>query len=159
VYGVARRMMENHDEADDITQDVFITLYNSAHEFRGESTLFTWLYRVTTNACLNALRKKRVREYLRLDEIEGIFSSGDDEPDSLMEEEEQRSIIREAIASLPEKQKAVFVLRFYEEKSYEEISEILHTSVGGLKANYFHAMKKIGTFVRKSETGDGEGRT
>ena len=142
-------MMQDHDEAHDITQDVFIKFYNSASEFRGESALYTWLYRITTNACINALRKKKVRSFLGLDDIRDVISTEDPGPDEKAEKREQQSEIERAIASLPEKQKAVFILRYYEEKSYEEISEIMKTSVGGLKANYFHALKKIGGVLKQ----------
>ncbi len=148
VYWVARRMVIDHDETDDIVQEVFIKLYQSAKEFRGESSLYTWLYRVTVNASLNALRRKKVREYLALDEETAQYESDTPRPDELFEENEQRAEIEKAIALLPGKQHAVFVLRYYEEKSYEEIAKILKTSVGGLKANYFHAVKKIGKAIR-----------
>ncbi len=149
VYWLSFRMMQDHYEADEITQDVFIKLFHSASEFRGESTLYTWLYRITTNVCLNALRKKKVRSFLRLDEVDDFLPDREVTPDELVELEEQKSALEKAIKKLPEKQKAVFVLRYYEGKSYEEISQILKTSVGGLKANYFHALKKIGDVLKK----------
>ena len=141
-------MMEEHDEADEVTQEVFIKLYNSAGEFRGDSTLYTWLYRITTNTCLNALRKKKNKRFLKLEDVEEVTTSDEMMPDNLIEKREEQYKLEKAIDSLPAKQKAVFVLRYYEEKSYEEISKITNTSVGGLKANYFHALKKIGAMVR-----------
>ncbi|MGD0339804.1 MAG: sigma-70 family RNA polymerase sigma factor [Bacteroidota bacterium] len=151
VYWVARRMVIDHDEADDIVQEVFIKLYQSVKEFRGESSLYTWLYRVTVNASLNALRRKKVREYLSFGEARVQFESDIPRPDELYERTEQSAELEKAIASLPEKQRAVFVLRYYEEKSYEEISKLLKTSIGGLKANYFHAVKKIGKAIRAKD--------
>jgi RNA polymerase sigma-70 factor (ECF subfamily) len=149
VYWVARRMVIDHDDADDIVQEVFIKFYHSAKNFRGDSSLYTWLYRMTVNASLNALRRKKVREYLSLDEIATQYESDAPQPDEVLESLEQRSEIEKAVALLPGKQRAVFVLRYYEEKSYEEIADILKTSVGGLKANYFHAVKKIGNVLKK----------
>lgn len=150
VYWVARRMVLDHAEADDIVQEVFIKLYQSAKEFRGESSLYTWLYRVTVNASLNALRRKKVREYLPLDEAVMQFETDAPQPDEELEQSEQKDELERAIASLPRKQRAVFVLRYYEEKSYEEIAQLLKTSVGGLKANYYHAVKKIGIALKKN---------
>ncbi|HXG00264.1 MAG TPA: RNA polymerase sigma factor, partial [Bacteroidota bacterium] len=119
-------------------------------EFRGESSFYTWLYRITVNASLNAVRRERVRKFFRLDELLEQPESTDSMPDDLLEGVEQRSLIDEAVATLPEKQKAVFIMRYYDELSYEEISKILKTSVGGLKANYFHAIKKIGEYLKRA---------
>jgi len=150
VYWVARRFVNDHDGADDITQEVFCKVYESLREFRGESSVYTWLYRITVNIALNTLRRQKVREFFRID---GMFEVKDEDavaPDEALERQEQRKLIEEAIAKLPEKQKSVFVLRYYEELPYEEISKVLKTSVGGLKANYFHAVKKIQEYVRRA---------
>ena len=143
VYWVARRFVSDHDGADDVTQEVFFKAYQSLKDFRGESSLYTWLYRITVNIALNSLRKQKVREFFRIDEMFEIADTSNASPDELVEKEEERNLIEEAISKLPEKQKAVFVLRYYEELPYEDISKILKTSVGGLKANYFHAVRKI----------------
>ena len=150
IYWIARRFVNDHDQADDIVQEVFVKVYSALKKFRGESSFYTWLYRITVNVALNALRKQRVRDFIRIDEY---FEKADDEneqPDVLFEKEEEQKLIEEAIAKLPEKQKAVFILRYHEELSYEEIALILKTSVGGLKANYFHAAKKIGEYVSRA---------
>ncbi len=150
VYWIARRFVNDHDQADDIVQEVFVKVYRALKEFRGESSVYTWLYRITVNVALNALRKQRIRDFIRIDEF---FETADDEneqPDAIFEKDEQQKLIEEAIAKLPEKQKAVFILRYHEELSYDEISLILKTSVGGLKANYFHAVKKIGEYVNRA---------
>jgi RNA polymerase sigma factor (sigma-70 family) len=150
VYWVARRFTGSHDNADDITQEVFCKVYESLKEFRGDSSLYTWLYRVTVNASLNFLRRQKVREFLHIDEMFDIESPEGESPDSIIEKSEQQSLIEQAVALLPEKQKAVFVMRYYEELPYEEIAAILKTSVGGLKANYFHAIRKIGEYIRRA---------
>jgi RNA polymerase sigma-70 factor, ECF subfamily len=150
VYWIARRFINDHDHADDIVQEVFVKVYKALKDFRGESGFYTWLYRITVNVALNALRKQRLRDFIRIDEF---FEKADDEneqPDAIFEKDEQQKLIEEAIAKLPEKQKAVFILRYHEELSYEEISAILKTSIGGLKANYFHAVKNIGEYVSRA---------
>jgi RNA polymerase sigma factor (sigma-70 family) len=150
VYWVARRFTSSHDHADDITQEVFCKMYESLKDFRGDSSLYTWLYRITVNASLNFLRRLKVRDFLRIDELFDIESPEGESPDAIVERSEQQSLIEQAVALLPEKQKAVFVMRYYEELPYEEIAAILKTSVGGLKANYFHAIRKIGEYIRRA---------
>jgi RNA polymerase sigma-70 factor, ECF subfamily len=150
VYWVARRFVNDHDAADDVAQEVFCKVYESLREFRGDSSVYTWLYRITVNIALNSVRRQRVREFFRIDEM---FDAEDEDavaPDKALEQQEQKTLIEDAIARLPEKQKSVFVLRYYEELPYEEISKVLHTSVGGLKANYFHAVKKIQEYVKRA---------
>jgi RNA polymerase sigma factor (sigma-70 family) len=142
--------MNDHAGADDVTQDVFCKAYEALKEFRGESSLYTWLYRITVNIALNSLRRQKVREFFRIDEMFDLEDTTAVAPDAAMEKNEERALIEQAIGALPEKQKAVFILRYYEELPYEEISQILHTSVGGLKANFFHAVKKIQEHVRRA---------
>jgi RNA polymerase sigma-70 factor (ECF subfamily) len=150
VYWVARRFVNDHDGADDVTQEVFCKVYESLKEFRGDSSVYTWLYRITVNIALNSLRRQKVREFFRIDEMFEVKDENTVGPDEVLEREEQKELIEEAIARLPEKQKSVFVLRYYEELPYEEISKVLKTSVGGLKANYFHAVKKIQEYVKRA---------
>ena len=150
VYWVARRFISDHDGADDVTQDVFCKAYESLRDFRGESSIYTWLYRITVNIALNNVRRQKLREFFRIDEIFEVEDKSAVSPDSAVEKQEERRLIEEAMSRLPEKQKSVFVLRYYEELPYEEISKILRTSVGGLKANYFHAVKKIQEYVKRA---------
>jgi RNA polymerase sigma-70 factor (ECF subfamily) len=150
VYWIARRFMADHDNADDVAQEVFTKVYGSLKEFRGESSVYTWLYRITVNIALNSLRRQKLRDAFRIDEL---FDAADTEsvaPDVALEKQEERTLIEEAIARLPAKQKSVFILRYYEELPYEDIAKILKTTVGGLKANYFHAVKKIQEHVRRA---------
>jgi RNA polymerase sigma factor (sigma-70 family) len=125
-------------------------VYESLKEFRGDSSLYTWLYRITVNISLNSLCRQKVREFFRLDEIDEAWDEDSVAPDEALELQEQKALIEDAIARLPQKQKSVFILRYYEEMPYEEISKMLKTSVGGLKANYFHAVKKIQEYVRRA---------
>jgi RNA polymerase sigma-70 factor (ECF subfamily) len=150
IYWVARRFVNDHEAADDITQDVFVKAYESLRNFRAESSLYTWLYRIAVNIALNALRRQKVKGFFRIDELFEAEDTGTQAPDEAVEREEDRALIEQAIARLPTKQHLVFVLRFYEEMPYEEIAKILRTSVGGLKANYFHAVRKIQEYVRRA---------
>ncbi len=148
VYWVARRLLGDHDDALDVTQDAFVKAWNSLEDFRGDAKPYTWLYRIATNLSLNRIRAAKIRNLLRLDDEHDDHASSDADPLAELEQSEVRSIIEQAVARLPDKQRAVFVLRYFEELPYEEIAAILHRSVGGLKANYFHAVRKIEASVR-----------
>jgi RNA polymerase sigma-70 factor (ECF subfamily) len=148
IYWIVRRMIPDHDDADDITQNVFIKAYQSLHSFKGDSSFYTWIYRIAINLSLNEIRRKKFRQTFTIDEEIHQIQSSDDLPIDVLVRKERTQQIKDAIELLPEKQKKVFVLRYYEELPYEEIAKILHTSVGGLKANYFHAVKKIGVFLK-----------
>jgi RNA polymerase sigma-70 factor (ECF subfamily) len=144
IYMTAYRILGNHEDADDITQEVIIKMYNNLNNFRKESSIFTWLYKITTNLSLNELKRKKLNNFFSLDTIEGYLA---EEKTSSVEvrisHRELSKQIQNAINKLPPKQRVVFTLRFYEELPYEEISKILGTSVGALKANYFHAFNKM----------------
>ncbi len=150
VYWVARRFLSSHADTDDIVQEVFIKAYERIREFRGESGLYTWLYRIAVNASLNALRRQKIRDFLQIDSLLEHEDTLGNRPDQAAEQDEQKRLIEEAIQRLPEKQKAVFIMRYLDDLSYEEIAEVLKTSVGGLKANYFHALRKIEDYVRRA---------
>lgn len=144
IYSTAYRILSCHEDANDVTQEVIIKIYKSLQDFRKESSLFTWIYKMTVNLALNELKKKKIKSFFRLDDFENAFEIGDyKSPEVTFQRKETSSLIQSAINKLPEKQKLVFTLRFYEELKYEEISKILGTSVGALKANYFHALKKV----------------
>lgn len=147
VYWIVRRMVPDHDEADDITQNVFIKAYHSLRSFKGDSSFYTWIYRIAVNLSLNEIRRRKLRRTFTIDEEVHQVQSQDAQPLELMVQRERTQQIIEAIELLPDKQKKVFLLRYYEELPYEEIAKILKTSVGGLKANYFHAVKKIGAYL------------
>ncbi|MGV8017646.1 MAG: RNA polymerase sigma factor [Ignavibacteria bacterium] len=149
VYWVVRRMVLDHDDADDITQEVFIKLYRTMSDFRGESSLFTYLYKIAVNYSLNHLKKNRNKfEKLKnIDEESYNIKDSSKGQDAVMADKEREKLLKDAMLALPDQQRAVFSLRFYDELSYEEISKILGKSVGGMKANYFHALKKIQSFL------------
>ncbi|MEN3037864.1 MAG: RNA polymerase sigma factor [Candidatus Kryptonium sp.] len=147
VYLLARRILSNHEDADDVAQEVFIKLFYSLNEFKGESNLFTWIYRITINECNSILRKRKIREFIPIDEIVNLLKFNETPEQEFINKEEKR-LIEKAIEKLPPKQRAVFVMRFFENLDYEEISKILKKPVGTLKANYFHAVKKIQRFIK-----------
>ena len=150
IYYAARKMVHgDHDEADEIAQETFVKAYTALQSFRGEAKLHTWLYRIMMNAAIQKSRKKNVRQFVGLDSVEELAETGMETDDKLLKSETTR-LIEEAIETLPPKQQRVFMMRFYEEMPYEEIASIVGTSVGGLKANYFHAVRKIGEYLRAS---------
>ncbi|MBI5402402.1 MAG: sigma-70 family RNA polymerase sigma factor [Ignavibacteriae bacterium] len=151
IYWVTRKFVLNHDDADDITQEVFVKLYKSLSDFRGESALYTYIYKMAVNYSLNHIKKTKTTSSVTkgLDDEAFRIKSGEKNPDENYDNKLNSGIIKEAIQSLPEQQRTVFTLRFYEELSYEEIAKITNTSVGGLKANYFHAFKKIRTIIKE----------
>lgn len=156
VYWVARRIVGGHEDADDVTQETFVKAFLALGEFRGDSSFFTWLYRIAVNLSLNTIRKRQVLSYLHESELLGRFLPSHDDPSERVEQEETATLLERAIAQLPEKQRAVFVLRYHDELRYEEIAKILKTSIGGLKANYFHALRKVREHLRNEiQTGEG----
>ena len=148
IYWVIRRLIGDADDAEDVAQDVFIRAYNAIGEFRGDSQFFTWLYKIAMNLGLNHLRKKKLRTFFKLDDLGDIHDEQSESPHQELEKEEMRGRIKRAIDSLPEKQKAVFILRFYDELTYEEIAAVMRKSTGGMKANYFHAVRKIQEYLK-----------
>jgi len=144
VYWLVRKMVIDHDDANDISQEVFVKIWFHLEEFRQDSGLFTWIYRIATNECLSFLRKKKRRFFLPIHDVEeelaGKISSG-----SHFNGDEIQKKLQLAILTLPEKQRLVFNMKYFEDLTYEEMSGILGTSVGALKASYHHAVQKIQT--------------
>ena len=147
LYWHARQLVNVHDDADEVLQNTFIKVYRGIKNFRGEAQLYTWMYRITTNEALTFLKKKKRRATVGLDnEKSGLIERL--EADKYFDGDRATILLQEALKQLPEKQRQVFVFRYYDELSYNEISEIVGTSVGGLKASYHHAVKKIEVYVR-----------
>jgi RNA polymerase sigma factor (sigma-70 family) len=142
IYSLVRRMVIDHDEADDIVQEVFIKVWQHLDRFREDSGLYTWIYRIAANESLNHLRKKRTRLFLPIHNIEGELAYKLDHSGHITGDEIQIRL-QKAVLKLPDKQRLVFNMRYFDELSYEEIAGITGTSVGGLKASYHHAVKKI----------------
>ncbi len=147
LYWHVRRMVFEHEDANDVIQNTFIKVYKSIHKFEGKSKLYTWLYRIATNEAITFLNKKKKKSTISLDNEEYNLDNQLKADDYFDGDEIQRKLY-EALDRLPEKQKAVFNLRYFEEMSYAEMSEILGTSVGGLKASYHHAVKKIEIYLK-----------
>jgi len=162
IYFAARKMLHgDHDEADEIAQETFVKAYDALVSFRSESKLYTWLYRITMNAVIQRTRKQKTRQMVGLDDVTNTLESGELDPAGEMLRSETTKLIESAIETLPPKQQRVFMMRFYDELPYEEIAAVTGTSVGGLKANYFHAIRKIGEFLKASgkmnpSTGSGQ---
>jgi RNA polymerase sigma factor (sigma-70 family) len=142
VYGIVRKMVIDHDDANDITQEVFIKIHKSIGNFREDSQLFTWIYRIATNECLTFLSKKKRRFFLPIEDVSGQLSAALYQNETLSGDEIQMKL-QKAILTLPDKQRLVFNMKYFEDLSYEQMAEVTNTSVGALKASYHHAVKKI----------------
>jgi len=145
LYWHIRRMVLDHDDTDDCLQNTFIKVWQSLDRFRGESQLYTWLYRIATNETLTFLTKQQTRgDQTVLTAAERLSSDPWFDGDQLQTE------LHKAIAKLPPKQKAVFNLRYFEEMPYEKISEVLETTEGALKASYHHAYEKVKSWMKEA---------
>ncbi len=149
VYWIARRIVGSHEDADDVVQDVFVRVYNGLHSFRSDSGFYTWIYRITVNVALNSVRARKVKMFFHLDDIVEQPHDEGARPDDHVELHEYQQALERAIERLPAKQKLVFTMRYVDEMPYEEIAKVLHRSVGGLKANYFHALKKVQIYIKR----------
>ncbi|GGF30458.1 RNA polymerase sigma factor [Echinicola rosea] len=142
VYGIIRKMVIIHEDADDITQNTFVKAFKSIDKFKGNASLFTWLYRIAVNESLSFLEKKKKRNFFRLEDHEhkmiGYLDSS-----SHIEGDDIQLLLQKLLLKLPEKQRLVFNMKYFENLSYAQISEITQTSEGALKASYHHAVKKI----------------
>ena len=146
LYWHIRRMVLEHEDTNDILQNVFIKVWKNLAEFRDESNLSTWLYRISTNEALTWIDQKKRRSSVSISDNEDIFSEKltaqkDFDPNKIEWK------LQQAIQTLPEKQRIVFNLRYYDEMPYEEMSSVLGTSAGALKASYHHAVKKVEAFL------------
>lgn len=142
LYWHVRRFLCSHEDTNDLLQDIFIKIWTALPGFRGNSQLYTWLYRIATNETLNYLRKQKFKAMVSLDSASEILRKKIDEDPHFNGNELQREL-HKAIQRLPEKQRLVFNLRYFDEMKYEDISEITDTSVGALKASYHHAYNKV----------------
>ncbi len=148
LYLHIRRFVCCHEDADDLVQEVFIKIWAALPSFRRDAQLFTWIYRIATNEVLNFLRKQKLRALVSLDSSEFILAKKIDEDVSLNGDRLQREL-HKAILKLPEKQRIVFNLRYFDEMKYEDMAEITGTSVGALKASYHHAYNKVKEEIQK----------
>lgn len=147
IYWHVRKMVIDHDDADDLVQEVFVKVWNHLDNFREDAKLYTWIYRIATNECLNFLRKKKSRFFLPIHDVQNELKEKLDSSPYIDGDEIQLKL-QKALLKLPDKQRMVFNMKYFDEMKYEEISEITDTSVGSLKANYHHAVKKIEEFLK-----------
>ncbi|MGF7230469.1 RNA polymerase sigma factor [Arachidicoccus sp.] len=150
IYWHVRRMVIDHDDANDVLQNVFIKVWKALTNFREDSQLYTWLYKIATNECLTFLDQKKRKGSISLDEIESGLSNKI-KADEGFDAKKLEWRLQLAIQQLPEKQRLVFNLRYYDEMPYEEMSQVLGTSEGALKASYHHAAKKIEEFIKNGD--------
>ena len=146
IYWHIRRLVISHEDAEDILQETFINAYNYASSFNGRSRLYTWLYRIATNECLRLFKKNRRpgNHFLQVDrKLEAELKDYDLESSNAILVKFQKAILQ-----LPQKQQVVFNLRYYDELSYEEMSEVLNSSVNTLKTNYHYAVEKIKEYLK-----------
>lgn len=144
VYWQIRRMVDIHEDAADLSQEVWLIVYKKLSSFNRTSTLYTWIYRIAINTSLNFLKKRKNRHK----KVEALPLLADTMNETLPTEETMWRMLQEAVQLLPERQQLVFNLRYFEEKKYQEISDLLGTSEGALKASYHIAVKKIEAYVK-----------
>ena len=148
LYWHIRRMVTEHEDANDVIQNTFVKVYRSIDKFKGDSKLYTWLYRIATNESLTFLKKRQRKSTESLDS-EDNFLENKLEAESYYEGNDAQILLEKALLILPDKQRVVFNMRYYEEMSYQDISDVLDTSVGALKASYHHAVKKVEAYIRQ----------
>lgn len=147
LYWHIRRLVLTHEDADDVLQNTFIKIYRGIEGFEGKAQLYTWLYRIATNEALSFLESRRRQQTHSIEDGENPLIQRL-RSDPYFDAEDLQRCLYEAVAQLPEKQRAVFNLRYFEEMPYEEMSRIFNTSVGALKASFHHAVKKVETYIR-----------
>lgn len=148
IYWQIRKMVVSHDDANDLLQNVFVKAWKNIQNFRGDAKLSTWLHKIAVNESINFINKEKQRRNLENDDSDGHLLASL-EADEFFDGDELQKEFQEAILKLPQKQRLVFNMRYFDEMKYEEISEILGTSVGALKASYHHAVKKISQSINK----------
>jgi RNA polymerase sigma-70 factor (ECF subfamily) len=141
VYQLCYRFVSNHEDASDLSQDVFLRAYRGLRGFRGSASLATWLYRIGVNVCLNRVTAK-APPIESIDERQHVDRSAESAPEQLLRDE-RAARVRAAIAQLPRKQRATLILRIYQEMSHQQIADVLGSSVGAVKANFFHALGNL----------------
>lgn len=143
IYWHARQMMGNHLDADEVTQEVLIVIFNKLKNFNFNSSLYTWIYKIVTTRSLNQIRKKQIKRFFSIDDKDGDELQDKHDIVEELDSKEKLEKVKKVLQKIPPKQRQIFIMRNFENLSYEEISEITCKSVGGLKANYFHALKKV----------------
>jgi RNA polymerase sigma-70 factor (ECF subfamily) len=151
IYWHIRRMVLDHDDADDLVQDVFIKVWKNLANFRSDSQLYTWIYRIASNECITFLNRKKLRNSISLEGTEGQYLLETLAESPYFDGDKAQMKLQKALLSLPEKQRLVFNMKYFDELKYDEISDILGTSVGALKASFHIAVKKIEHILLNSD--------
>jgi len=149
LYWHIRKIVINHEDTDDVLQNTFVKIWKGLHNFREDSKLYTWLYRIATNESLTFLKQKKKRFFIPFVDVENQLKNSL-ESDEYFSGDEIQKKLQKAILTLPEKQRLVFNMKYFEEMKYEDMSEILETSIGALKASYHHAVKKIENYLKNN---------
>lgn len=150
LYWHIRKIVMNHDDADDVLQNTFMKVWRSVDKFREESSLYTWLYRIATNESITFLNSKKRKANVSLGE-ESDYLMDNLTSDPYFDGDEIQMKLQKAIVRLPEKQRVVFNMKYFEDMKYDDMAEILDTSVGALKASYHHAAKKVEEYLRNTD--------
>ena len=151
IYWHIRRLVIDHDDTDDLVQEVFIKVWKSLSNFRNDSQLYTWLYRIATNESITFLNRKKQKNNISLDESAGYVLAETLADSPYFDGDKAQMKLQKALLTLPEKQRLVFNMKYYDDLKYEEISEILGTTVGGLKASFHIAVKKIEDYLLNTD--------
>ncbi|WP_297090647.1 RNA polymerase sigma factor [uncultured Draconibacterium sp.] len=150
LYWHIRKIVLNHDDTDDVLQNTFLKVWKSIDNFREESSLFTWLYRIATNESITFINSKKKKSFMQMNEV-SEFLMDNLESDPYFEGDEIQLKLQKAILTLPEKQRIVFNMKYYDDLKYDDMAQILDTSVGALKASYHHAAKKIEHYLKSTD--------
>jgi len=148
LYWHVRRLVINHEDTNDVLQNIFIKIHKNIQQFKGNSQLYTWIYRIASNEAITFLNKQKKRAITSIDNSTTLRDTLRTDP--YFDGDAAQIKLQVALAQLPDKQRLVFIMRYYEELSYEEISKIVETSVGALKASYHHAVKKVEAALRRA---------
>lgn len=147
LYWHIRKIVISHYDADDVLQNTFIKIFKNIHSFKGESQLYSWMYRIATNESISFINKKAKEQHIDLSDLQ--YKLADNlTSDTYFSGDEIQLLLQKAIVSLPPKQQIIFNMKYFDEMKYNDMSEILNTSVGALKASYFHAVKKIENYIK-----------
>ena len=146
VYWHVRKMVIDHDDADDLVQEIFVKVWKNLDSFREDAKLFTWIYRIATNECLTFLKRKKRKFFVPINDVQGELSAKLENEPGISGDEIQLKL-QKALLTLPDKQRMVFNMKYFDDLKFKEIAEITKTSEGALKANYHHAVKKIEEFI------------
>jgi RNA polymerase sigma-70 factor (ECF subfamily) len=151
LYWQIRKIVLNHDDTDDVLQNTFIKIFRNIGSFKSDSKIYTWMYRIATNEAITFINKRAKKMNVTAEKVKNL-AIANLKSDVYFEGDAIQLKLQEAIATLPEKQQLVFTMKYFEDHTYEELSEILETSVGGLKSSYHIAVKKVTEFIKNNAT-------